>query len=104
MAEVGIRTPGRGFGPYNGLANFLCPSPKCYTARMHLKSATSKKVKLQPRYSGDRNVTVVPWVGNHRMEFSVCTAISCTMFVISEPTVCGQAELLVRFGHSRALL
>jgi hypothetical protein len=38
------------------------------------------------------------------MEFSVCTAISCTTFVISEPTVCGQAELLVRFGHSRALL
>jgi len=28
MAEVGIRTPGRGFGPYNGVANFPLPLAK----------------------------------------------------------------------------
>ena len=34
------------------------------------------------------------------VEIEDWSTISCTMFVISEPTACGQAELLVRFGHS----
>jgi hypothetical protein len=32
-----------------------------------------QKMKLKPAAKANRNVTMLPWVGNRRMEFSVCT-------------------------------
>ena len=69
MAERWGFEPPLEVGSYNVVADFPCPSPKCYTARMHLKSATSKKVKHHVRHKRADGL--------------------------------GQAELLVRFGHSR---
>jgi Putative transposase len=43
---------------------FTYPSPECYPARMPLKSATFKKMKIGPRSPGDQNVTMLRWVEN----------------------------------------
>jgi hypothetical protein len=52
---------------------------------------TAKQKPLEPR--AGRAVEIEDW-----------RTVSVTVFVKSEPTACGQAELLVRFGHSLTLL